>query len=205
MASLAVTYIAPSLLLAMLISGGAYADNSDAAKNALAKAQYMLRQVSAEKSALEKEVAKQKDQIDALLKENSKAKLDLNNSKSAINPQDEVVKNLRESGQKIQTKFQEEAGRNAELLDINNQLEKRLASQTENFDVCYGNNKKLYDINQEILGKYQNKGFWDALKQKEPFTSIERVNVENLVQDYQYNIESLRVNIIQDDMRQATR
>lgn len=199
MASLVVTSIAPALMLLTLMCSGTYANNSDAAKNALAKAQYMLRQVSAEKAALEKEVNTQKEKLDTLLKENSQIKLELKNSKLAVNPQDEVVKVLKENGQQIQSKFQEQAKINEQLSDKNTQLEARLTSQNKNFDVCYSNNKKLYAINKEILGQYENKGFWDALKQREPFTSLERVKVENLVQDYQYDIESLSVNIIQAD------
>lgn len=201
MKDLGVSYMLHIVISLMLfLATNVFADNNDAGiKNALAKAQYMMRQVSNEKAELEKQVVKQKEQIDALTKENEKVKLDLKNKINAINPQDEVVKNLKEGGQKMQSKLEAEFGKNENLSSKNEDLEVKLSTQTKNFDVCYDNNKKLYEINKEILGQYENKGFWAALKQKEPFTSIERVKVENLVQDYQYEMESLKVKIVQDE------
>lgn len=189
-----------AIAITLFLAINAFAENNDAAaKNALAKAQYMMRQVSNEKAELEKQIAKQKEQIDALTKENEKIKVDLKNKMNAVNPLDEVVKSLKDNGQKNQSKLENELSKNDKLTAKNEELELKLSSQSKNFDICYGNNKKLYEINKEILGQYENKGFWDALKQKEPFTAIERVKVENLVQDYQYNIDSLKVKIVQDD------
>lgn len=189
-----------AIAITLFLAINAFAENNDAAaKNALAKAQFMMRQVSNEKAELEKQVAKQKEQIDALTKENEKIKTDLKNKMNAVNPLDEVVKSLKDNGQKNQSKLENELSKNEALLAKNEDLEMKLSAQSKNFDICYGNNKKLYEINKEILGQYENKGFWDALKQKEPFTAIERVKVENLVQDYQYNIDSLKVKIVQDD------
>ncbi|MES2821952.1 MAG: hypothetical protein V4732_00020 [Pseudomonadota bacterium] len=176
------------------------AAENDNTKNALAKAQYMLRQASTEKAGLEQQVTKQKVEIEkltkeiALLKNESKSKLaDISSNQS------QVLTALNGDRQKVQTKLDNESRKNTELNSANELLTQKLAKQTNNFDICYGNNKKLYDINKEILGKYEDKGFWAALSQKEPFTAIEKVKVENLIQDYQYEIDNLTVKIVSDE------
>lgn len=185
-------------LIAALIPCGAFAE--DATKNALAKAQYMMRQVSSEKAELEKELAKKKLEVEALTKELAKAK---NESKakfeSTNNQQQEALTVLANDKQKIQEKLKGESERNTKLAEENEKLTKKLEVHSSNFELCYNNNKKLYEVNKEILGKYENKGFWAALSQKEPFTSIERVKVENLVQDYQYQIELLSVKVVSEE------
>ncbi len=73
------------------------------------------------------------------------------------------------------------------------ELEESLKKSGENFALCYENNKKLYSLNNEMLERYQHKGFADVLVQREPFTGLKRVDVENLIQDYQYQIDSLKI------------
>ncbi len=186
-------------LVILCLPSVAYAE-TDNTKNALAKAQYMLRQISTEKANLEKVIAKQKTEIDALSKEmqilklQSKTRLDANNSS-----QQEMVSALKGDRQKVQAKLESESEKNLVLSTANDELTQKLAKQANRFDICYDNNKKLYDINHEILGKYEEKGFWAALSQKEPFTAIERVKIENLVQDYQYQLDNLTVKIVSDE------
>jgi septal ring factor EnvC (AmiA/AmiB activator) len=187
----------------MWIPVGAYGEGdtakNDATKGALAKAQYMLRKSATEKTELESQVAKQKTEIDALskqllqLKKESKNKLDVSNAS-----QEATLSLLKDDRRKIQEKIDVQVEKNTALVASNERLTQQLTTQRNNFDLCFVNNKKLYEVNKEILGKYQEKGFWAALSQKEPFTAIERVKVENLVQDYQYQIETLSVKIVSD-------
>lgn len=189
-----------SICSAILPVSNSIAAENDNTKNALAKAQYMLRQSSTEKASLEQQVTKQKLEIEkltkeiALLKNESKTKLaDISNHQS------QALTALNGDRQKVQTKLDSESRKNSELNSANELLTQKLEKQTNNFDICYNNNKKLYDINKEILGKYEDKGFWAALSQKEPFTAIEKVKVENLIQDYQYEMDNLTVKIVSDE------
>ncbi len=182
------------------IAANSISAENDNSKNALAKAQYMLRQISTEKASLEQQVTKQKVEIDGLskeillLKKESKNKLD-----ATASTQLEALTTLKSDRQKVQAKLEIESEKNTGLIAANEQLKLKVAKQTNNFDICYNNNKKLYDINKEILGKYEDKGFWAALSQKEPFTAIEKVKIENLVQDYQYEIDGLTVKILSEE------
>jgi DNA anti-recombination protein RmuC len=187
--------------LSVFVSGNVHAE-ADPTKSALAKAQYMLRQVSTEKAELEKKLAEKQQENDALTKELAKAK---NESKSKIDSsnaqQQEVLSTLSADRKKHEEKIRAESEKSSKLAGENENLLTKLDVYKHDFDVCYGNNKQLYEVNKEILGKYENKGFWAALSQKEPFTAIERVKVENLVQDYQYKIESLSVNLVSEGQK----
>ena len=193
-----------SVALALLFSSQcAHAEDSSAMKNALGKAQFMLRQASNEKAELEKQLVAQKATIDSLEKQIAQLKKETSNKQSESSNQLNVINQLKDNGQKLQEKMQEKLSADAEkyrqLTSENEKLEEKLERQSNNFSVCYDNNKKLYDINQEILGKYKDKGFFAVLSQKEPLTSIGAVKAENLIQDYQYKMDGLTVKLIADD------
>ncbi len=46
-------------------------------------------------------------------------------------------------------------------------------------------NVELFNLGNEILGRYENFSLGNALGAKEPFVGVTRVKLENLVQDYQ--------------------
>jgi hypothetical protein len=39
----------------------------------------------------------------------------------------------------------------------------------------------------------ENRGFWSSLTEREPFTQLKRVELENLVEDYKYRADELRL------------
>jgi predicted nucleic acid-binding Zn-ribbon protein len=182
------------LLAAPLLTDRAQADDAGAQK-AMAKAQFMLRQVTAEKTALEQQVADLQKQVQGLTQQLGDVK------KSATARQENLAQQLAGTSEKFRDANEKMGG---ELKDVRvalrdktqhaAELEQRLQAQTDNFKLCYANNKKLFDLNRELLARYQEKGVVDAMKQKEPFTGIKEVEVENLVQDYQYQFDGLTIN-----------
>ena len=68
-----------------------------------------------------------------------------------------------------------------------------MSAKSREFQVCATNNVKLYHASLEMLDLYQKKGVADALQQDEPFIQLKRVQLENLVQDYKFKVEDLRV------------
>jgi predicted nucleic acid-binding Zn-ribbon protein len=168
------------------------------AQKALQKAQYMLRQVSSEKVELQ-------TQVDALKQQNDKLTTELATMKSATGQAQRATeakyggaieqwkqRDVQTSDQLTATKQQLK-----QQIEQRTQLEAQLQKQTSNFSVCYENNKKLYDLNTQLLGHYENKGLGDVLKQKDPFTGIKQVEIENLVQDYRYQLDDLQVQPIE--------
>jgi chromosome segregation ATPase len=172
--------------------------NTDNTKNALAKAQYMLRQISSEKTQLEAELAKVKKEKEQLQKDLDNAKKDHKKTATAISNQQQQLASASNERNNLMESIEKEKEKIDMLTSESGRLLEKLDAQTSNFQTCYINNKKLYEINQEILGQYQDKGFWDALSQKEPLTSLGKVKVENLIQDYQYKMDDLEIKLVKE-------
>jgi hypothetical protein len=58
---------------------------------------------------------------------------------------------------------------------------------------CEAKNVKMYEYSQELARRYENKGVWTAMRQKEPVTGIGGVGMENLLQEYREKAASQRV------------
>jgi chromosome segregation ATPase len=168
--------------------------NANAQKNALAKAQFMLRQATSEKADLQQQADALKQQVEMLSKELAAIK-----AASGENKQ----KMAEKFNGTIELWKQHDAKNNEQLAALRTQLkeqaeqsallQQRLQIQSDNFALCYGNNKQLFDLNRELLARYQQKGLLDAVSQKEPFTGIKAVEIENLVQDYRYRNDDLKI------------
>lgn len=187
--------IGAALALALACAGGAHAQqDANAQRNALNKAQFMLRQATTEKAELQAQVDALKQQVDKLTKEvaATQGEADATRQKMQAGFNDTIGQwRQRDAKQGEQL-----AALRAQLKEQSEQraaLETRLQTQVENFSVCYGNNRRLLDINRELLAQYENKGVFDAVRQKEPFTGIKEVEIENLVQDYRYKLDDLSV------------
>jgi hypothetical protein len=70
---------------------------------------------------------------------------------------------------------------------------KELAERNAAFDVCAEKNFQLYDINREILDRYEHVGLFTKASAVEPFTRVTRTRIENLVDEYRTRAEELRV------------
>ncbi|MCG7755296.1 MAG: hypothetical protein LZF63_01385, partial [Nitrosomonas sp.] len=86
----------------------------------------------------------------------------------------------------------------ARQIQNDNQLLVAAVQEREQWiNVCTANNTDLVEINQELLNKYQQKGFFQKLGELELLTGISNVTTENLVESYQYRLEDLTVTRIQ--------
>ncbi|HVO07381.1 MAG TPA: hypothetical protein VMT83_11385 [Burkholderiaceae bacterium] len=81
------------------------------------------------------------------------------------------------------------AARDAELAQA---LQRLTASEQSNV-ACEDKNGMLYAYGQEILARYQHKGVWAALKQQEPVLGLNRVEVENVVQEYRLKMADAKL------------
>lgn len=181
-----------ALTVACVVTPNVYAAG-DEQKAALAKSQFMLRQLTVEKTDMENK-NKELDEANKTLKtqlDKAQAELASKNAQlsqlqtKAQEQQEALAKTQQESGQQ-----QKELQRSAAL--VNHQktnIEARLQTQRANLGLCMENNRKLYDINKELVANYQNKGFWAVAKQKEPFTGKQQVEIEKLAQEYQYRLD----------------
>jgi len=180
-------------LIASVISTAALAQDANAQK-ALQKAQFMLRQAASEKAALQSELDAARRQLEEQARELAATK------SSATQAQQKTEEKY--TGAIAQWK-QRDGEQSAELATTKEQLKQQLAQRAEleaklqresgNFSACYENNRKLYELNRELLARYESKGFGDVLSQREPFTGMKQVEIENLLQDYRYRLDELQM------------
>ena len=197
---------AAALIAALLsVAGSALAADTDVRasreREMLRRTQEALRQSQAENAELtaQKQHAEQQAdekvkaataQVDAVRKESKSAqgalRLQLENAAGA---QADLKAKLAEANRQITalTSLQLDAAKGLKLTQ--EQLEASKASNTS----CEAKNLKLYQYSQELVTRYQKKGVWAALAQKEPVTGIKDVGVENVVQEYQEKLDSQRI------------
>lgn len=195
------------LCLLMSINVSAEIARDDGNQAGMAKAQYLLRQISTEKEALQAENALLKEEVDKRDKKievlNNKiagAKKSLDGSKGMVGKYQEAVVAQRERIVEMHDKFQKLVDKYKELVAALRLVEEeRVSLQTEKvaglrtLDDCAKKNGDLYQVNIELLKQYESKGVWDAMMQKEPVTRLKQVQIENIVEDMQYRIEKLKV------------
>jgi hypothetical protein len=95
--------------------------------------------------------------------------------------------------QELVVKFRETAGVLQEVETDRDQLRAQASTQERDLKTCVDRNAGLYLLNDEILRNLENRGVWSSLTDKEPFTRISRTRLENLIDDYRYRVEELRV------------
>jgi DNA repair exonuclease SbcCD ATPase subunit len=179
-------------MLCVLAIPSAHANNE-----ALAKAQFMLRQAAAEKSKLTAENQKLIAENAALAKRVAELEARYEKQKSSSAKKSAAQSQRYETTLKQLNEERDAHRETSTRLKQLSQEQQRVVGiakhQVEAIELCVNNNRKLYDINRELLGQYEEKGVWGALTQAEPFTGLKQVEIENLVDDYQYRLDDLRV------------
>jgi len=105
---------------------------------------------------------------------------------------DEARALLETSTRDVQTQRAERARQQAALLQRDAaaaDLAMRLRTQAGGLQTCIANNDALHALGHELLGRYANKGVWEAASQNEPFLQLKRVALENLVSGYRDKLD----------------
>lgn len=143
---------------------------------AVARLQFMVRQLSQERETLAAENAKLNAEVEDVRKKfgdlRSKAQSALTQFKEKS---DSLGENLRESEARVR------------------ELEALSTRQTGELKTCMQNNVKLYESHVELLRQYDRKGVFASLLQSEPVTGLKQVQVENLIEEYREQIDQLQV------------
>ena len=189
-----------SLFLSMFLSLLMQSNVLAADKEAMARAQYMIRQITAEKNQLtvnnQKLLAEKKElekKLESLQKKSESKKTAMSGKIKGIRKQ---LKQERNQHAETRDKLDLISSENDRLFNL-------ALEQTHTIDICVSNNKKLYEVNKEILGQYEDKGIWNVITQAEPVMGLTRVQIENFVDDYQYRLDDLRVEP-KDNNKQAS-
>lgn len=177
----------------------AMAQQADQAAQALARAQGLLRQLAQEKAAVDADLAK-------LRAENAKLKKDLGRSESRLaGTEADLESATRETAgvkaalgrteqrlERTTAQLKDVVGKYKELAKLQRKtegeradLEARLTDTSRELADAERKNLELYRINREVVAEFDKEGPWDGLLRKDPFTGLKRVEIENLVQEYE--------------------
>lgn len=69
----------------------------------------------------------------------------------------------------------------------------RLQGVSDLHDQCRTQNAALYELGQDLLGRYERKGVIEVLANQEPFIQTARVTLENTKAQYQDKLEAARL------------
>jgi chromosome segregation ATPase len=199
--------IASSLLIAWSVLGTAAA--ADDSKNSreremLRRAQEALRQSQTESSALAqgKSDAEQKlkaagAQLDSLRNNSKSEQAGLRAKLKAAADSEAGLTSQLEAARQQLAALSAKQTETARMLNERETLLKRVQSDLDASRAagssCEAKNVKMYEYSQELARRYESKGVWTAMRQKEPVTGIGGVGMENLLQEYREKAASQRV------------
>lgn len=98
-------------------------------------------------------------------------------------------KQHRESLTRAETDRENQEKKLKQTTQTLNEKEKELAQLRAKYNQCAEHNARLYSIGEELIDRYQRKSVMGSLLEREPFTQIKKVELENLVQDYKDKID----------------
>jgi chromosome segregation ATPase len=174
------------------------------------KIMQQYQQIAAEKTALQAQLTQMKTDLDAAKAELTTAKKERDALKARAGTEtaaaasaarlstekETAEKSAEQSKQRLAelvARFRETANNlkdvEADRTKLRNQLEERSTA----YDKCAEANLGLYEINTELLNRYEHIGTFTKISAAEPFTRITRTRIENLVDEYRERALELRV------------
>ena len=194
---------------ASIVSANAplYAQTQRSGGGEVQKFMQQYQQVAAEKTALQAQLAQTKKDLDAanaelaaVKKERDAAKAHVGVSPAAIaqanSAKEAAERNLEQSKQRMTElvgRFRETATNLKEVEADRTKLRTELSDRNNAFDTCAANNVQLYEINRDILNRYEHVGLFTKVSADEPFTRITRTRIENLADEYRERAQELRL------------
>lgn len=189
------------------LGGSALAQTERSGGGELQKFMQQYQQVSAERTALQAQVAQMKKDLDsakadlaAMKKERDALKAHGDSSAAAVAQanaaRQATEQNLEQYKQRMNelvARFRETAQSLKEVETDRTKARQELGERNAAFDTCAEKNLQLYEITGEVLNRYEHVGLFTKTSAVEPFTQITRTRIENLVDDYRGRAQELRV------------
>ncbi|MFC4308012.1 hypothetical protein ACFPN2_02860 [Steroidobacter flavus] len=193
--------------LSLLLAFGATAQVQRSG-NDNARVMQQLQQLTAEKTAMQAENARLKTDVENLKTQLASAAAALSASEQrakkvaagATAKESAAVQELNDALTRKSSQMQElvsryrETGETLKTVETErDQLRAQTSTQERDLKTCVDRNAGMYLLTDEILRKVEDRGVWSSLTDKEPFTKISRTRLENLIDDYRYRVDELRV------------
>lgn len=177
------------------------------------KLMQQYQQLAGEKTALQTQLAQMKKDLDAARAESAAFKKERDVLKARAggaaaaaataatlaqlkSSKESAERNVEVSKQRMTelvARFRETATNLKETEAERGKLRTELEARNAAFDLCADHNQQLYDINGEILKRYEHVGLFTRAAAAEPFTQITRNRLDNLVTETHIRAEELRV------------
>ncbi len=169
------------------------------AADPMRKMQYMMRQLSQEKSKLEADIGKLKIDLKKEIEEKEKlqAKLDKLNKKldKSKDSNLKLVSRVKQDNERMKemiAKYRETVAK-LQVSNRDNQLLVNAVSERNQWiEQCKLKNTDMYTLNIELMERYRNKDFTDDALEKEAFTGLVAVELENQEQEYKFKLDDLQ-------------
>jgi chromosome segregation ATPase len=198
--------VALSLLLAAILAAPLNAQTQRSGGEAQ-KFMQQYQQLAAEKTALQTQQAEMKQDLDAAQGELSalKKERDALKSRAGVSTvqlaqlsaaKEAAEKNLELLKQKtteLVARFREMAANLRDVEADRNRLQGEFKERSAAFDKCATDNLGLFEVNTEILDRYEHVGLFTRVGTADPFTKIARIRIENLVDEYRARALELKV------------
>ncbi|HEY0748443.1 MAG TPA: hypothetical protein VGD63_17210 [Steroidobacteraceae bacterium] len=201
-----ISALATVLALWLCVIHGAFAQvERSGGANAQLAMQY--QQLQAEKTQLQTENSKLKADLDAVKKQLDTQAQQLRALKASaggaqtalITAQSTVQRteqNLTQTTAKLQeliARFRETATTLRQVETDRTDLQQQVSRGTTALDQCAQRNEQLYQINAEVLSRYEHEGVFGRLAAAEPFTRLKRTQIENIALEDRQRAEALRI------------
>jgi len=184
------------MLWAVAGTAQAQATRAGGGDQALKRAQYMLRMLNEEKSALEAEVARLGDEQDALEQEVEKLEARNRDLEERLRQAgalgDRLMARIRADAEKyrdLRDRYQESVRTVKQANADNRFLVDAVREREDWIATCKDRNEGLFAANHDLMERYAAAGF----ETTEGILGLARVALENEVQEYRFRIEDLRV------------
>ncbi|MEW6664906.1 MAG: hypothetical protein AB1512_06765 [Thermodesulfobacteriota bacterium] len=160
--------------------------------------------VEGQKRSVQVEMQKQEEEKKAILEEKGRLAEQSRGLRVRVSGLENELKEVREVHARLKAEREnQERQHQKALADHKNELAKvneerrnleaelkgSLREKEQRLSRCISHNEKLSSTAGELLDRYDGKGVLGALLQKEPFTQIQRVEIENLIDEYRSRIE----------------
>lgn len=170
----------------------------------VARLQQMVNEITAERDALSAQNARLAEELAAEKKSHEK---DLDQLQKKLSGSEGTLDKYKENDAALRERLTQDRARMQELVDKFREtaqnlrevemeragLRTDLAGRQEEIRQCTRKNLELYEANLDLLDRYQSKGVWDAMMQREPVTGLKRVEVENRIEEYRRRLDQMQV------------
>jgi chromosome segregation ATPase len=177
------------------------------AGNASAQAMQQMQQLASERTQLQAENGKLKQELDDAKKKLKSLQSDKDSLSRKTQGSETALARLTASNETLNQNLTQQRTRMEELVakfretlttlrdtetdraDVKSQL----AARDRELHSCVDKNLALYQVNVEVLDKLEHQGFWSSLAKNEPFTRLKRTQIENLIDEYRGKADDQRV------------